>query len=154
MRTLLQDLRFGFRLLLKSPGFTAVAVLALDLGVAANTAIFSVVNAVLIRPLPYKDPARLVMVWEHNRIKDKRQNVVSPANFIDWQGQSDVFAEMAAYSDWHANPTGGASPVEVPVRYTTPNLSPVLGARPILGLDFSPEDVRPDAPDVVLLSHG
>src|SRR5919206_2677187 len=121
MRTLLQDLRFGLRLLLKSPGFTAVAVLALALGVAANTAIFSVVNAVLIRPLPYKDPSRLVMVWEDNRIRDKRQNVVSPANFLDWQEQSDVFEEMAAYSDWHANLTGGGDPAEVPVIYSTAN---------------------------------
>jgi putative ABC transport system permease protein len=154
MRTLLQDLRFGLRLLLKSPGFAAVAVLALALGVAANTAIFSVVNAVLIRPLPYRDPSRLVMVWEHNRIRDRRQNVISPANFIDWQEQSDVFEEMAAYNDWHANLTGGGEPVEVPVQYTTPNLFRVLGARPVLGRDFTPDDVRPDAPAVVVLSHG
>src|SRR5215212_2469371 len=148
MRTLLQDLRFGLRLLLKSPGFTAVAVLALALGVAANTAIFSVVNAVLIRPLPYKDPARLVMVWEYNRVRDVHQNVISPANFIDWQEQTDVFEEMAAYRDWHANLTGGGDPVEVPIQYTTSNLFRVLGVRPILGRDFTPEDARPDAPDV------
>ncbi|MBV8856414.1 MAG: ABC transporter permease [Acidobacteria bacterium] len=154
MRTLLQDVRFGFRQLLKSPGFTAVAVLALALGVAANTAIFSVVNAVLIRPLPYKDPSRLVMVWEQNRIQDERQHVISPANFIDWQEQSDVFEEMTAYSDWHANLTGGGEPVEVPVQYTTPNLFRLLGARPVLGRDFTPDDGRPDAPEVVVLSHG
>jgi putative ABC transport system permease protein len=94
------------------------------------------------------------MVWEQNRIKDKRQNVISPANFIDWQEQSNVFEEMAAYSDWHANLTGGGEPVEVPVQYTTPNLFRLLGARPVLGRDFTPEDGRPDAPDVVLLSHG
>src|ERR1044071_6548093 len=154
MRTLLQDLRFGFRLLRKSPGFTAVAVLALALGVAANTAIFSVVNAVLIKPLPYRDPARLLMVWEYNRVRDKHQNVVSTANFIDRQKQTDVFEEMAAYSDWHVNLTGGGDPVEVPVQYTTPNLFHVLGARPILGRDFTPDDARPEAPAVVILSHG
>ncbi|HWS87827.1 MAG TPA: ABC transporter permease [Pyrinomonadaceae bacterium] len=154
MKNLVHDIRYGARVLSKSPGFTAVAVLALALGVAANTAIFSVVNAVLIRPLPYRDPARLVLVWEQNRAKEKLRNVVSPANFIDWREQTEVFEEMAAYSDWRANLTGGGEPVEVPVQYTTPNLFRVLGARPILGRDFTPDDARPEAPAVVVISHG
>ncbi|HST53136.1 MAG TPA: ABC transporter permease [Pyrinomonadaceae bacterium] len=154
MNGLLQDLRFGFRMLLKSPGFTAVAVLALALGVAANTAIFSVVNAVLIRPLPYKDPSRLAMVWEYNRTRNQHQNFISPANFIDWKEQSDVFEDAAAYSDWHVNLTGGGEPVEVPIQYATPNLFGVLGVRPILGRDFTADDARPDSPDVVVLSYG
>src|ERR1044071_6331730 len=115
MRTLVQDLRFGARVLLKSPGFTAVAVLALALGVAANTAIFSVVQAALIRPLPYRDAARLVTVWEYNFVRNKHQNVISPANFQDWKEQSNSFEDMAAYSDWHVNLTGGGEPVEVHV---------------------------------------
>src|ERR1700754_2816064 len=154
MRTLLQDLRFGARVLLKSPGFTAVAVLALALGVAANTAIFSVVQAALIRPLPYRDASRLVTVWEYNFARNKHQNVISPANFLDWQEQSKSFEDMAAYSDWHVNLTGGGEPVEVPVQYSTPNLFGILGVRPILGRDFTPDDAKPDAPDVVVLGYG
>src|SRR5205085_11051683 len=96
METLIQDARYAMRMLLKSPGFTLVAALALALGIGANTAIFSVVNAVMIRPLPYRDASRLVMVWENNRNRGKPQNVVSPANFLDWKEQSDAFEDMAA----------------------------------------------------------
>src|SRR5436305_1362014 len=96
METLAQDFRYAVRMLLKNPGFTLVAALALALGIGANTAIFSVVNAVMIRPLPYRDASRLVMVWEDNRNRGKHQNVVSPANFLDWKEQSDAFEDMAA----------------------------------------------------------
>src|SRR5919197_3360747 len=154
MRTLWQDIRFGLRMLAKSPGFTAVALVVLALGVAANTAIFSVVHAVLLRPLPYADASRLAMVWEYNRPRDKHQNTISPANFLDWQEQSDVFEEMAAYSDWRVNLTGGGDPVEVPIQYATPNFFRVLGVRPILGRDFTAEEGKAGAPDVVILSYG
>ncbi|HZB46535.1 MAG TPA: ABC transporter permease [Pyrinomonadaceae bacterium] len=154
MGTLWQDLRFGLRLLLRSPGFTAVAVLALALGVAANTAIFSVVHAVLLQPLPYRDASRLAMVWEHNRTRDKHQNVISPANLIDWKEQSTVFEDVAAFGDFRANLTGGDEPVEVALQYNTPNLFSVLGVVPILGRDFTPDDAKPDAANVVMLSYG
>src|SRR3989449_2570449 len=100
MEALWQDLKYGARMLAKSPGFTLVAVIALALGIGANTAIFSVVNAVLIRSLPFKDPNHLVMVWENNRNRGRDQNVISPANYLDWRDQNTVFESMAALFDY------------------------------------------------------
>jgi len=94
METLFKDVRYGFRMLMKRPGFTLVAILTLALGIGANTAIFSVVNAVMLRPLPFKDPERLVMVWETR--PDRGINTATPANFLDWREQNQVFEELAA----------------------------------------------------------
>ena len=154
MRTILQDVRYGLRVLSKAPGFTVVAVLAVALGVAANTAIFSVINAVLLEPLPYREPGRLVSLWEMNRTRDARQNVLSPANLIDWKEQTDVFEDVAAFTDGAANMTGGGDPEEVVVGYVTPNLFPLLGVEPIKGRGFAPDDARPGAARTVVLSHG
>src|SRR2546427_1290256 len=93
METFVQDLRYGIRMLLKSPGFTAVAGVTLALGIGANTAVFSVLDTVLLKPFPYKDPDRLVMVWE--RLQGGRNNV-SATNFMDWKSRNHVFEEMAA----------------------------------------------------------
>src|SRR5215471_7144485 len=95
-----QDLRFGARMLLKQPGFTLIAVLTLSLGIGANTAIFSAVNGVLLSPLPYRAPDRLVQVWEHNWPKNKPHGSVAPANFLDWKGQNRSFEGMAAYDNF------------------------------------------------------
>ena len=154
MRTILRDVRYGLRVLAKAPGFTAVAVLAIALGVAANTAIFSVINAVLLEPLPYREPGRIVSLWEMNRARDARQNVLSPANIIDWKEQSDVFEDVAAFTDGAANMTGGGDPEEVVVGYVTPNLFGLLGVEPIKGRGFSPDDASPGAARTVVLSHG
>ncbi len=154
MRTFVKDVRYGVRVLWKSPGFTAVAVLAVALGVAANTAIFSVINAVLLAPLPYKEPARLVELWERNDAHDAHQNTLSPANLIDWKEQTDVFEDVAAFYDSRANVTGGAEPYEVVVHYATPNLFSVLGVEPIKGRGFTAEDAAPGAARAVVLSHG
>src|SRR5262245_1656003 len=108
MNSLLQDLRYGARMLLKKPGFTLIAVLTLALGVGATTAIFSVVNAVLLRALPYREADGLVIVWEKSRRND--QNVVSPANFMDWREQNNVFTEMAATFDSSAVLVGDGGP--------------------------------------------
>src|SRR5215207_297011 len=108
METFWQDLRYSWRLLLATPGFTLVAVVALALGIGANTAIFSVVNAALLRPLPYRQPEQLVMVWEHNRPRVRAQNVVNVANFLDWRDQGTVFAQLAGFYDTRFNLTGVA----------------------------------------------
>ncbi|HTG16618.1 MAG TPA: ABC transporter permease, partial [Blastocatellia bacterium] len=95
MTTLLQDFRYGFRMLIKNPGFALIAVVTLALGIGANTAIFSVVNAVLLRPLPYKDVDRIVTVWENNIRSGKKEDGASPANFLDWRDQNQVFELLA-----------------------------------------------------------
>jgi putative ABC transport system permease protein len=146
-----QDLRYGVRLLLKAPGFTIVAVLTLALGIGANSAIFSVVNAVLLRALPYREADRLVTVWEKNQTNE--QNTISPANFFDWQAQNHVFAGLAAFTD---TPTilGDGVPEAVPGQRTTDNLFSVLGVNALLGRTFTPEDSKPGQNNVVVLSYG
>lgn len=106
METLFQDLRYGVRMLLKSPGFTAVAVLTIALGIGATTAIFSVVNAILLRPLPYKEPDRLVKLWEVHKSNGSRITVSIP-NFLDWKNENQSFVEMAAFGWKELTLTGG-----------------------------------------------
>ncbi|MBI3473725.1 MAG: ABC transporter permease [Candidatus Solibacter usitatus] len=151
MQTLLHDLRHGLRVLRKSPGFTAVAVLALGLGIGATSAIFSVIDAVLLRPLPYQDPDRLAIVWERSSRTDT--NVISPANFLDWRARNQVFEGLAAYVPSRANLTGSGEPEELPVQIVTANFFPLLGAEPLLGRVLQPEDDKPGAPRVVVISH-
>src|SRR6187455_1526122 len=128
MQSFLQDLRYSIRMYAKSPGFTVVALLALALGIGANTAIFSVVNEALLRAPPYRDPDRLVMVWEHNRPRSRDMNVISPANYLNWQDQNSVFEQMAAFVDRRFNLTDVDNPEEIPAQMVTVNLFPLLGA--------------------------
>src|SRR5438552_15640185 len=152
MEALWQDLKYGARLLSKSPVFTLVAVIALALGIGANTAIFSVVNAVLLRALPFRDADKLVVVWEKSRKND--QHVANPANFLDWSEQNNVFAEMAAFIDQNAVMIGDGEPEEVPSQFATTNLFSMLGVEALLGRTFSPDDGQPNQPRVVVLSYG
>ncbi|HJQ25172.1 MAG TPA: ABC transporter permease [Blastocatellia bacterium] len=152
MQTLLQDLRYGARMLLKQPAFTFIAVMTLALGIGANTAIFSVVNAALLRPLPYRDADKLVIVWEQS--PREAQNVVNPANFMDWSEQNNVFTEMATTFDRSASLIGDGEPEEVPAQYATVNLFSMLGVEPILGRGFTPDDVKANQPRVAVLSFG
>src|ERR1700730_10326702 len=138
----LQDVRYALRQLRKSPGFTAVAVVLLALGIGANTAIFSVVNAVLLRPLPYKDANRLVMVWEQNPHRGWFENIVSSANFLDWKKQNHVFAGMAAFKSHSFNLTGTNKPEEIAAERVTTNLFSVLGVQPLRGRLFVPEEEK------------
>ncbi|HEV8525031.1 MAG TPA: ABC transporter permease [Terriglobales bacterium] len=149
---MLNDLRYGIRTLLKNPGFTAVVVLTLALGIGANTAIFSVTNAVLLRALPYRDADRLVIVWETNQRTE--QNTVSPANFFDWQEQSSVFEGMAAFNDTRNSLSGDGEPEEVPGQIITDNLFSVLGVNAMLGRTFTPEDGKPGQNNVVVIGYG
>ena len=121
MQNLLQDIRYALRLMMKNPGFTTIAIIALALGIGANTAIFSVVNEVLLRELPYREPDRLVMVWEHNRPRSRTMNSISPANFIDWKEQNTVFEDMAAFYDRRFNLSEVDDPEEIPAQSVTVN---------------------------------
>ncbi|HSE37165.1 MAG TPA: ABC transporter permease, partial [Blastocatellia bacterium] len=152
MQALWQDLKYGARMLAKSPGFTLVAVVALALGIGANTAIFSVVNAVLLRALPYRDADKLVIVWEKSQKND--QNVANPANFIDWSEQNSVFSEMAAIADQNAVMVGDGDPEEIPSQFATTNLFSMLGVDALLGRTFTADDGKPDQPRVVVISYG
>ncbi|HVF42935.1 MAG TPA: ABC transporter permease, partial [Pyrinomonadaceae bacterium] len=151
---ILQDLRYGLRTLRKHPGFTAVAVVALALGIGANTAIFSVVNTVLLRPLPYKDPDRLVMVWEDATKSGYPRDTPSAANYIDWRDQNKVFEGMAALADQSFNLTGLGDPERLEGKRASASLFRLLGVEPLLGRGFLPEDDQPGGRRVAVLSHG
>jgi len=152
--TLLQDLRYALRQLARSPAFSLVAGLALALGIGANTAIFSVVDALLLRPLPVKDPDGIVIVWENNRARNRPRNVVGPANFVRWQEQNTVFERMAWFVVLPMNLTGGGEPEQVSTALVTASFFDVLGVGAAQGRSFVPEDGVEGSPDVVAVSHG
>ena len=154
MQTLLQDLRYAARMLRKQPGFTVVVTLTLALGIGANTAIFSVVNAVLLRPLPYREPDRLVAVWEVNLSDASRKSRVTPANALDWREQNDVFEDLAMFGASGGNLTGDGDPEQLLGANVSESYFRVLGVEPLLGRTFVPEEHVPGANQVVVLSHG
>jgi putative ABC transport system permease protein len=154
MTTLLADIRFGARMLLKSPMMTFIALLALTLGIGANTAIFSVVNAVLLRSFPYADAERLVLVWEKRQGARTDQNVISLGNFSDWKEQNQVFTDMAVFFDRSFNLTSDGEPEELSGQFATTNLFSLLGTNPILGRTFVNEDGTEGQPRVVVISYG
>jgi len=147
-----QDLRYGLRTLIKNPGFTIVAVIALALGIGANSAIFSVVNAVLLRPLPYKNPDQLVVIWENATHLGFPKDTPSPANFLDWRQQSSLFEGMAAFAERSFNLTGVGEPERLDGRRVSANLFEMLGVKPIVGRTFVPQEDQPGA-KVVLLNE-
>jgi predicted permease len=154
MSSLVQDLRYGLRVLARSPGSSAIAIVALALGIGANTAIFSLVEAVLLEPLPYRDPGRLVQVWEDASFVGFPKNTPAPANYVDWREQNQVFEDMAASREASFTLTGGdAVPEMVVGSRVTANLFPVLGVEPALGRTFTADEDRPDGPRVAVLSH-
>ncbi|MFQ5695694.1 MAG: ABC transporter permease, partial [Terriglobia bacterium] len=153
MSTLLQDLRYGARMLARNPGFTAVVVLTLALGIAANTSIFSIVNAFLLRPLPFDEPARLVHLWQTDQSRGWRQLRVSVPNFEEWRERSQVFEDMAGYYYGSVSLLEEEGPARVQVGNVTPNLFRVLGVEPLLGRGFEPEENRPGRQKVVVLKH-
>ncbi|HXQ97421.1 MAG TPA: ABC transporter permease [Candidatus Limnocylindrales bacterium] len=146
-----QDLRYGARMLRKNPGFTATAILTLALGIGANTAIFSVVNAVLLRPLPYRDSARLY--WISDFVPQFNGTLVGSSDFLAWREQNTVFEEMAAYNDSANNLTGDGDPERAAVSGITANFFPLLGVTPAIGRDFVDEEDRAGGPPVAILGH-
>src|SRR5262249_55079964 len=151
MATLWQDLRYSIRMLSKNPGFAFVAVFTLALGIGANSAIFSVVNAVLLRPLRFKDPDQVVRIWE--KLPQGGTGTVSVPNLKDWREQNDVLAGMAAYSFVNFNLQSKDSPERVSGAAVTGNFFDVMGAAPHLGRTLSAGEDQPGAHRVGVLSH-
>jgi putative ABC transport system permease protein len=151
--TITQDIRYGVRMLAKHKAFTSVAVITLALGIGANTAIFSVVNELLLRPLAYRDAERIVMLWEVTP-QGRHQNTTSRANFRSWRDQSTSYQHIAAFTDQRFNLTGDGEPEELSVQFATPEFFKVLGVDPILGRALLPEDAEAGKPPVAVLSYG
>lgn len=156
MQNLLQDLRYGVRALNRSRSFAAAAVLVLALGIGANTAIFSVVNAVLLRPLPFHQPDQLVQIWHvppQASFPGMKEFAVSAANYLDWAAENHVFQHTAIYS-WNSyNLTGKGEPQFVNARSVSSEFFPALQAHPLLGRIFSPDEDRPGHEHVVILNE-
>jgi predicted permease len=149
-----QDTRYAFRGMRKSPGFALTAVLSLALGIGANTAIFTVVHAVLLKPLPFPQPDRLVQIWESQPAKGWFRNVVNPFNFLDWRERTHSFEEMAAVSGQTANLTGLGDPLALAGMRVSPQYFSILGVFPALGRPFSAEEGRPGQEKAAILSFG
>ena len=137
MDTLLQDIRYAIRMCVRQPGFTIIAVVALALGIGANTAIFTIVNGALLERLPYRDSDRIMSLWEEGTHRPGRNNTLGPANFIRWRERSSSFDAMAAMVDTRANLTGRGDPEEVVVQNVEAQFFPILGVSPFVGRTFT-----------------
>jgi putative ABC transport system permease protein len=156
MRNLLSDFRFSLRLLRRNPGFSAAAIVVLALGIGANTAIFSVVNAVLLRPLPFDDPSRIMQVWHVPPAKSfpgMTMFAVSPANYLDWHSQSSSFEQMAAYGFRSFTVGGAERPEAVQAASIASDFFPLLRVHPMLGRTFTPDEDQPGQGHVVVLGY-
>ncbi|MDQ6651491.1 MAG: ABC transporter permease, partial [Acidobacteriota bacterium] len=153
METLFNELRYGIRSLLQHPGFTAIAVITLALGIGANTAMFSVINAVLLRALPYHEPDRLVTIWEESPQRGMYQMPVSFANLRDWVDQNHAFKQISAYTFTNLNLSGAGEPARLGTVRASANLFSLVGAVPLLGRSFLPEEDKEGASRVVILGH-
>jgi putative ABC transport system permease protein len=151
MQSVLRNLRFAFRMMVKSPGFTIATVLTLALGIGANSAIFSVANALLLRPFPYRDPAQLVAVQIRDRSVDRGANLI---RFEALRDHATSFLQVAVWANDDLNVTGDNDPVQVPVARVSPNFFSLLGVSPALGRDFVAEEGRPEGKPVVILGNG
>src|SRR5712692_338918 len=149
-----QDVRFALRMLAKSPGFTAVAVLTLALGIGANTVIFSAVYAVMLKPLPFKDSGRLVFIRKKNPPRGWTRNPISPAEILAWRNESGAFEDMAAFTQSSCVLTGAGEAEEDPCEVASSNLFPLLGATPVRGRTFSADEDKAEGPRVAILSYG
>ncbi len=157
MQTLFQDLRYGARMLAKKPGFTFIAILTLALGIGANTAIFSIVNAVLLRPLPFHEPDNLVLLWQKNSQHTPSQMPFAFPNFNDIREQNQSFENIAAWSSYlntQFNLTGEGQPLLIQYALVSADFFPVFGVQPILGQTFAPEDDQPGSNRIAVISYG
>jgi putative ABC transport system permease protein len=152
MDSLFQDIRFAIRTLARAPGFTVIAILALALGIGANTAIFTVVNAALLEPLPFHDPDRLVVVWERHARRPARKNTVAPANYIRWRERATSFQDLSGFIDTRGVLTGGAAPEEVTTQLLFGDTFGILQVPPRLGRTFTPAELANAGSNVTVLS--
>lgn len=154
MSTLFQDIRYAFRTFLRNPAFFFFAAAVLALGIGANTAIFTVAYNVLLRPLPYHDASRLVIVWEDDSAYGFPANTPSPGNYAAWRARNNVFTDVAAMDGAQFNLTGKGIPLQFIAKEITSNMFPLLGVKPELGRNITPAEDEPGANHVVILSHG
>ncbi|PYS88841.1 MAG: ABC transporter permease [Acidobacteria bacterium] len=154
MQTLLQDLRYGLRMLARKPGFTVVAIVTLALGIGANTAIFSVVNGLLLRPLPFSNSERLAIIWTHSPGANVVQDWPSPGQYSAIKTQTDVFEDITIAQGSDVNVTGQATPERLGAVWTSANMFSLLDVRPLLGRAFLPEEDTPGKPLTAILSYG
>jgi putative ABC transport system permease protein len=156
MAAIWHEVRFAIRALRKSPGFTAVAVLTLALGIGANTAIFSVVEGVLLRPLPFAHPENLVQIWNtYSLLPAFPQVELSPGDFQDFRREAGSFSDMAAYVNIPQgfNMTGQGEAERIEARYASSGFFPLLGIQPVAGRVFTPEEDKPGATPCVMITH-
>src|SRR5262249_8914449 len=154
METLRRDLRYGARLLAKNPGFTAVAVVTLALGIGACSAVFGIADTVLRRPLPFRDPDKIVMIWETDLKRGVQKTIVSPANFLDWKERNHVFEHISAWRFWFFNLTSEAEPERVQGLQVDADFFPLLGVEAALGRTFLPEDEKAESDRTVVIGNG
>jgi putative ABC transport system permease protein len=154
MTTLLQDVRYGFRMLWKSPGVTMAAVVSLALGIGANTAIFSVVNSILLKSLPYAEPDRVVLLWGDSPSEGRHRNQVSATDVDDWRRENRVFDDVSTFGDWSATFLGAGEPERVPGTQVGEGFFRVMRGTPILGRTFLPEEQEDGKDNVIVLGHG
>src|SRR6185312_2103554 len=154
----MNDLKFALRQLLKNPGFTVVAVLTLALGIGANTAIFSIINGVMLRPLPYPEPDRLVALWERSPQRGVEQERVSGPNYLDWRARNTVLADLAVSPGWEGvedfNRVLRDTTAKVRASYTSASLFTTLGTKPLLGRTLLPDEDRKGGNRAAVLSYG
>ena len=153
MESLRSDITYALRNLWKRPGFTIVAVVTLALGIGANTAIFSAVYSLLLKPLPWPELDRVVAIWDKSPSRGYDHNEVTFANYLDWQTQSQSFEQLALYGWWSANLSGGDTPERVQGFYSTANYLDALGVKPIIGRNFTPEENQLGKDTVAIISH-
>src|SRR3954453_3039419 len=154
MDTLLQDIRYGARMLFRSPGFTAVAIISLALGIGANTAVFSVVNAALLKTLPYRDPQSIVLVWGEDKAAGSSRGQVSATDVADYRARNHVFTEISTYTDYRPVLTGAGEPERISGAQVGDGFFDVMGARPMLGRVFNAEEQVEGKDFVAVLSYG
>src|SRR5918996_1533329 len=153
MESLRSDINYALRNLWKRPGFTLVAVLTLAIGIGANTAIFSAINALLLKPLPFPELDRVVAIWDKLPSRGVQHNEVSVANYLDWQAQTQSFEQLALYRWWSANLTGVDPPERIQGFLVTANFFDALGVKPMMGRNFTSEENQPGKDAVAIITH-